>query len=189
MKHKMKRNCNNAKLYLGIGAGLAAGIATGIYFLKRRTIPRGVHAVKPFDLKKYMGEWFEIARFNYLFEKGVDYATAEYSLNDDGSVKVVNRGYNYRKQKEIEVVGEAVAVGDKDEAMFKVSFRKPFFAGYNVIAIDKSYKYALVSGRNRSYLWILSKEKQVPEKVINEYLEKAESLGFNTSKLIWTKYD
>lgn len=188
MKHKMKENHDNSKLYLSLGIGLAAGVATGLYFLKRRTIPKGVEAVKTFNLQKYMGAWYEIARFNYLFEKGIDYATAEYSLNDDGSVKVVNRGYNYIKQKETEVEGVAFPVGKKDEAMFKVSFCKPFYAGYNVIAIDKNYKYALIAGRSRNYLWILSKEKQVPEKVINEYLEKAENLGFDTSKLVWTKY-
>lgn len=188
MKWKMKKKQDNCKLYVSLGIGLATGIAAGVYFLTRRTIPRGVRAVKPFNLKKYMGEWYEIARFNYMFEKGVDYATAKYSLNDDGSVKVVNRGYNYRKHKLTEATGEAVPAGEKDEAKFKVSFFKPFYAGYNVIAIDDKYKHALVAGRNRDYLWILSKEKQVPQNIIDEYVEKAEKLGFDTSKFVWTTY-
>lgn len=188
MRYIRKAN-HDSKLFVSVGVALVAGIATGLYFLKRRTIPKGVKAVKPFDLKKYMGEWYEIARFNYLFEKGIDYATAEYSLNKDGTIKVINRGYNYIKGKKTEVKGIAVNAGEQDEAMLKVSFYKPFYAGYNVIAIDKDYRYALVCGRNRSYLWILSKEKTVPENVINEYLKKAENLGFNTSKLIWTKHE
>lgn len=188
MKWRKKKNNSMSYAGLGIGLSLAAGIVTGIYFLTRRTIPKGVKAVKPFDLKKYMGEWYEIARFNYMFEKGIDYATANYSLNEDGSVKVVNGGYNYQKRKQTEVEGKAVPAGKADEAMFKVCFFKPFYSGYNVIAIDKNYKYALVAGRNRNYLWILSKEKEVPQNILSQYLEKAEKLGFDTSKLVWTSY-
>ena len=173
-------------LMAGAGVALAAGALAALKF--RRTIPRGVKAVKPFDVSKYLGKWYEIARFDYRFEKNLDYATAEYSQNEDGSIKVVNRGYNFKKQKGVEAVGRAVFVGDKDEAMLKVSFYGPFYSGYNVIAIDDKYRYALVAGRDRSYLWILSKEKEMPEKVIQAYLNEARSLGYDTSKLIWTKY-
>ncbi len=185
--HKKKKKDNNSIL-LGVGITLALGAGAALYLKNRRTIPKGVQAVKPFDLGKYLGKWHEIARLDFMFEKNVDYVTAEYSRNEDGTIKVVNRGYNYRKQEEVENIGEAIPIGDENEGMLKVSFCKPFYAGYNVIAIDNKYKYALVAGRNHNYLWILSKEKEIPEKIVNEYLEKAESLGFDISRLIWTKY-
>lgn len=174
------------KILIGSGIVLAAGTLAAMKF--RRTIPTGVKAIKPFNLSKYLGKWYEIARMDFLFEKHIRYATAEYSLNEDGSVKVVNSGYNYKKLKVEKAEGKAILVGDKDEAKLKVSFWGPFYSGYNVIAIDDKYKYALVAGRNRQYLWILSRERQIPEDVKRAYLSKAEDLGFNTSKLIWTSY-
>ncbi|HCO68677.1 MAG TPA: lipocalin [Dysgonomonas sp.] len=171
-----------------IGGGLLLG-AAALAYRQLKTIPSGVKAVRPFDVSKFLGEWYEAARFDYLFEKHVDYATAEYSLNDDGSIKVVNRGYNYKKKKQVEAVGRAVFAGDEDEARLKVSFWGPFYSGYNVIAIDDKYKYALVCGRNRHYLWILSRDKNMPDDIAKSYMEKAEQLGFDTSKLIWTTYN
>jgi len=173
------------KLIAG-GVVLAAG--TVLYLKKRRTIPKGAVAVKPFKVDKYLGKWFEIARMDYHFEKHIDYATAEYSQDEEGNIIVTNRGYNYKKQEEVEKTGKAVFAGSPDEAKLKVSFFGPFWAGYNVIAIDSKYKYALVAGRNRNYLWLLSKETSMPEKVIESYLKQAEELGYNTSKLVWTKH-
>lgn len=154
----------------------------------RRTIPKGVEAIKPFKIEKFLGKWYEIARLNFLFERNLNYASAEYSLNKDGSIKVINRGYNYKKQQEEEVEGKAVFVDNKNEGKLKVSFWGPFYSGYNVVSIDNKYKYALIVGRNRNYLWMLSKEKEIPKKVIQRYLQLAESLGFDTSKLVWTDY-
>lgn len=168
------------------GIVLAAG--TMIALKCRRTIPKGVNAIKPFDIAKYLGKWYEIARLDFHFEKNLDYATAEYSPNEDGTIKVVNRGYNYKKQEQVESIGKAVFAGDMDEAKLKVSFWGPFYSGYNVISIDNKYKYALVAGRNRNYLWLLSREKEVPQKIIQSYLQEARSLGFDTSKLVWTSY-
>ncbi len=165
---------------------LIAGAA--IVYRYKKTIPCDVTAVKPFDVKKFTGKWNELARLDFFFEKNLDYATAEYTLNDDGSIKVINRGYNYKKQKEEAIEGKAIFVGDENEGKLRVSFWGPFYSGYNVIAIDEKYKHALIAGKNKNYLWFLSKEKEMPEKIMNEYLELAESLGFNTSKLLWTNY-
>lgn len=168
--------------------GSVLAVGTMLVYKYRRTIPNGVKAVRYFDIERFLGKWFEIARMDSMFEKNIDYATAEYSLNEDGSIKVINRGYNYKKQQEQKSEGRAVFVDDENKAMLKVSFFGPFYSGYNVIAIDPKYRYALVCGRNRDYLWILSKEKRVPESIISEYLELAENLGFNTAKLVWTNY-
>ncbi|NCC98081.1 MAG: hypothetical protein EOL95_00035 [Bacteroidia bacterium] len=153
------------------------------------SIPKGVKAVSPFEKEKYLGKWYEIARFDFRFEKGLNNTTAEYSVNSNGTIKVVNRGYDYEKRIWKESIGKAKFVGDDNIAMLKVSFFGPFYAGYNVIAIDPEYKYALVSGSSFDYLWILSREKTIPAEIKSLYLEKAETLGYKVSNLLWIEHD
>ncbi len=153
------------------------------------TIPKGAVAVKPFSAEKYAGKWYEIARFDYRFEKNLNNVTATYSLNKDGSIKVDNRGYDFKKDKWKESIGKAKSAGDTNEAKLKVSFFGPFYAGYNVIAIDNDYKYALVAGKNLDYLWLLSREKTMPENVKQDYLKKARAIGYKTDKLIWVEHN
>ena len=153
------------------------------------TIPKNAQAVKPFDKEKYLGKWFEIARLDFKFEKNLNNTTANYSLNDNGTIKVVNKGYNTKKEKWQDAEGKAKFVGDSNIAMLKVSFFGPFYAGYNVIAIDDDYKYALVAGRNLEYLWILSRETSIPENIKSDYLKVAKNIGYKTEDLIWVKHD
>ncbi len=171
-----------------VGISLAV-IAAGMLLKSCKTIPKGAVAVKPFDVNRYLGKWYEVARFDYRFEKNLNNTTAEYSLKDDGNIKVVNRGYDFVKGEWKEAMGKAKFVGDKDEAKLKVSFFGPFYAGYNVIAIDQDYKYALVAGKNLNYLWILSREKTIPASIKESYLQKARQLGYNTDKLNWVKQE
>ena len=121
------------------------------------SIPKGVTAVHPFDKNKYLGKWYEIARLDFKFERNLINTTAQYSINADGTIKVVNRGYDTLKNKWESATGKAKFVKDENVAMLKVSFFGPFYSGYNVIAIDKEYKYALIVGKNLKYLWILSR--------------------------------
>jgi len=172
-----------------IGGGVLLGAGALLAMSQRRNIPKKAVAVQPFDIEKYLGKWYEIARMDYMFEKHINYATAEYSLNEDGTVKVVNSGFNYKKQRVEESTGQAKFAGSNDEAKLLVSFFGPLYAGYNVVAIDNKYKYALVAGRNLNYLWILSREKKIPEKIKDEFLKKAEEIGYKTSKLLWTVYE
>ena len=153
------------------------------------TIPKGVRAVQPFDKEKYLGKWYEIARMDFRFERNLNNTTANYSVNKDGSIKVDNRGFNYKEQQWKQAIGKAKFVGKEDIAMLKVSFFGPFYSGYNVIALDKEYKYALVSGKSLSYLWILSRETTIPDDVKQNYLEMAGNLGYNTSSLVWVEHD
>ena len=153
------------------------------------TIPDGVKAVTPFNKEKYLGKWYEIARMDFRFERNLNNTTANYSVNSDGSIKVDNRGFNYKTMKWKQAIGRAKFVGNPDVAMLKVSFFRPFYSGYNVIALDSEYKYALVAGKNLSYLWILSRETTIPEDVKQNYLKIAEKLGFKTSSLIWVEHD
>ena len=153
------------------------------------TIPKGAVAVSSFEKEKYLGKWYEIARMDFRFERNMNNTTAMYTANKDGSIRVENAGYNYKKNVWKKAIGKAKFVGKEDVAMLKVSFFGPFYGGYNVIALDKDYKYALIAGGDLGYLWILSREKSIPEEIKSDYLKKASDLGFNTSELIWVEHN
>lgn len=170
-------------LAIGIGTLLAANLVSCV------SIPKGAHAVSPFKIDRYLGKWYEIARMDFKFEKNLNQVTANYSLNPDGSIRVDNRGFNYLKKEWKESIGKARLVKDPGTARLKVSFFGPFYSGYNVIALDPEYKYALVAGNNLKYLWILSREKTIPAEIRAAYLKEAQSLGYDVGKLVWTKQD
>jgi len=160
---------------------------TGFYSCA--TIPNGAVAVKPFDKERYLGKWYEIARIDFKFEKDLNNTTAIYSLNDNGTIRVDNQGYNVKKEEWNQAIGKAKFVGEENIAMLKVSFFGPFYSGYNVIAIDDEYRYALIAGKNLKYLWILSRETNIPEEIKDKYLKLAEKIGYNTTDLLWVKHD
>jgi len=172
---------------LGIAGAVVAGIA--LTFSSCVSIPKGARAVKPFNVDKYLGKWYEIARMDFKFEKNLQQVTANYALNEDRSIRVDNRGFNVKDKQWKESIGKAKAVNDLSEGRLKVSFFGPFYAGYNVIAIDDDYKYALIAGNNLKYLWLLSREKTMPEDVMKRYLAQAKALGYDVDKLVWTKQD
>lgn len=153
------------------------------------TIPENAKAVSPFVKEKYLGKWYEIARLDYKHEKNLNNTTAEYSIKDDGTIKVFNSGYNVKTKKWEEATGRAKFIADENVAMLKVSFFGPFYSGYNVVAIDPDYKYALVAGENLDYLWILSRERTIPAAIKEDYLNKAQMIGYNTSNLVWVKHN
>ena len=170
--------------------GSAALLTATLFTLNScSSIPKGAKAIQGFDKEKYLGHWFEIARLDFVFEKNLNNTTAEYSLNDDGSIKVVNKGYNYIKNKSVASTGKAKFVGDATEGRLKVSFFGPFYSGYNILALDSEYKYALVVGENLKYMWLLSREKRMPEAIKKDYLKIAKDLGYDTSALIWVKHN
>ncbi len=155
-------------------------------FLSCSSIPKGAVAVRPFDVEKYLGQWYEIARMDFRFERNLNQVTATYTKNEDGTIKVDNRGYNYVTNEWKQAIGKAKLVGEPDEARLKVSFFGPFYSGYNVVALDDQYRHALVAGKNLQYLWILSRDRNLPGDIRQSYLNKAQELGFNTDALIWT---
>jgi apolipoprotein D and lipocalin family protein len=151
-------------------------------------IPEGVIAVKGFDVHRYLGTWYEIARLDHSFERGLIYVTATYSLNEDGSLSVVNRGFDPGLNRWKEAQGRAHFVSEPDQGRLKVSFFRPFYGGYNILEIDdRNYSYALVCGNSRSYLWILARHPELPETVITSLTKKAETLGFETDGLIFVQ--
>lgn len=178
----------NIQVYSAIaGAALLAIIAQKLCC--GASIPKGVKAVKPFDLKKYMGKWYEIARLDFSHEKNLMNVTARYTLKKSGMVQVHNQGYDTKKDEWVQTKGKATLVDDPNEGRLQVSFFGPFYSGYNVVALDKNYQYALVMGNNLKYLWILAREKFIPNDIKQSYLEMAKKAGYDVKKLVWTRHD
>ena len=167
---------------------LGAGIAFVLYSCGS-TIPKKAVAVTNFDKAKYLGKWFEIARLDYKWERNLDNVTAEYSLNDNGTIRVDNKGYDVKKDRWEQSIGKARFVKKDNVGMLKVSFFGPFYSGYNIIAVDSDYKYALVAGESLKYMWILSRETTMPESIKADFLIKAQEIGYNISDLVWVKHD
>lgn len=128
---------------------------------------------------------YEIARLDHSFERGMDKVTAEYSLRENGGVKVINRGFSIDDNKWEEAEGKAYFVRGEQEGHLKVSFFGPFYGTYAVFEIDEeNYQYAFVSGPDTSYLWLLARTPSVSEEVVTRFVEKSKALGFNTDELI-----
>ncbi len=152
-------------------------------------IPENIKPVDNFDVKKYMGKWYEIARLDHSFEQGLTRVTADYSLRDDGGVRVLNRGYSEKEKTWKEAEGKAYFVGRRDQGCLKVSFWGPFYGSYVVFELDReSYQYALVCGPNRSYLWLLARSSQIEQGLKDTLIAKAAALGFETSKLVFVDH-
>ena len=139
--------------------------------------------VSALDLNRYLGEWYEIARFDHSFERGVEQAKANYTQNADGTIKVVNSGIKDGKPK------TAIGKGKTTDTpgLLRVSFFGPFYADYRVMLIDKEYTYALVGSGSADYLWILSRTSELSETAKSELLAEARRRGYDTGKLIWVE--
>ena len=153
-------------------------------------MPEGAEAVKDFSLERYLGTWYEVARLDHRFERNLRRVTADYSMNDDGTVKVINRGYNTKKARWSEAEGKARFVDGTDIGRLKVTFFWPFYGAYNIIALEpENYSYALIIGNNTKYLWILAREPTLEPAVLQGLLDKARKLGFATDKLIYPQHE
>mgnify|MGYP006111246209 FL=1 len=149
-------------------------------------VPASVEPVQGFDLNRYLGKWYEIARLDHSFEEGLDNVTAVYSLRDDGGVNVVNRGFLSKDDVYQEAEGRAYFVNDSDEGYLKVSFFRPFYASYVIFELDQDgYQYAFVSGPDTSFLWLLSRTPTVEQALLDHFIETSASLGFDTEELIF----
>ena len=149
-------------------------------------LPENVKPVDNFQLNKYLGTWYEIARLDHSFERGLNNVMANYTLKDDGGVMVTNRGFNEEDNTWEEAIGKAYFVGEPEVGHLKVSFFGPFYGSYIVFELQQSdYEYSFVSGPDHSYLWLLSRTPTVNEGVINRFVEQAQQLGFNSEKIIF----
>ena len=165
---------------LCLGALLLAGCATAP--------PAGLQPIAPFDVQRYQGTWFEVARLDHAFERDMRDVTARYTLQADGSVQVLNRGFDMKKNDWRQAIGKAVFIGESDQASLKVSFFGPFYGGYHVIALDPDYRWSMVVGPDRDYLWILSRTPQLEPAVIVQLRDKALAWGLPFERLIWVSH-
>ena len=149
-------------------------------------VPDGLQPVTRFELERYLGKWYEIARLDHSFERNLSQVTADYSLRQDGGVEVVNQGFNQKSGKWEMITGKAFFIGKENVGSLKVSFFGPFYGGYHVITLDQQdYSYAMVAGPSRSYLWVLSRNKTLDSTILEELVGKAKQWRFETDKLIY----
>ncbi|MDF0606029.1 lipocalin family protein [Neisseriaceae bacterium TC5R-5] len=151
------------------------------------TPPAGVTPVTGFELTRYSGKWYEIARLDHSFERGLDNVTARYTPQANGTVEVLNRGYDSKEQKWHDATGTARFNGASDVGSLKVSFFGPFYGGYHIVALDPDYRWAMIIGPNPGYLWILAREPKLPDNIRQQLLQQAKTLGVDTQQLIWVE--
>jgi apolipoprotein D and lipocalin family protein len=152
--------------------------------------PENITPVDKFDSARYLGTWYEIARLDHSFERGLSRVTAQYSLRDDGGLKVVNRGYDSAKKQWKQAEGKAYFVGQPDVGYLKVSFFGPFYGAYIVFDLDQqNYTHSMISGPDKSYLWILSRTPALDPATKKRLVDKAQALGYDTSKLIYVEQE
>jgi apolipoprotein D and lipocalin family protein len=153
-------------------------------------IPENIHPVDDFKVERYLGKWYEIARLDHAFERGLTSVTAEYSVRPEGGIRVVNLGFSAKEGKWKKAEGKAYFAAQPDQGFLKVSFFGPFYGSYVIFELDRDrYSYALVCGPERSYLWLLARSPQMDEDLIKRLIGKAADMGFDTSQLIYVRHD
>ena len=163
----------------------------GAVFYAHRTprIPRGIVPVQNLDLRRYMGRWYEVARIDHVFERGLQRTQAEYTQRPNGSVWVTNRGYHPLRNEWRIAHGKARPSIAPDIAALKVSFFGPFYSGYHVVALDEDYRWAMVIGSTLEYFWILSRTPSLPPGIKERLMHQAQQLGVPTEKVLWVHQD
>ena len=151
--------------------------------------PEGIEPVSGFEQERYLGTWYEVARIENRFERGLSNVTASYSVKENGDIRVLNRGYKTAKDKWETAEGKAKFVGAPETAHLKVSFFGPIFASYIVFDLDEDYQYSFVTGNDRSYLWLLSRTPEVSPELKEKFLTRINALDFDTNNLIWVEHD
>ena len=148
--------------------------------------PEGIRPVGNFELERYLGRWYEIARLDHSFERGLSHVTAEYSMRQDGGVRVLNKGYDTEQQQWQSAEGRAYFVDSPDTGHLRVSFFGPFYGAYVIFKLDQdNYQYSYISGYNRDYLWLLARTPTVSDDVLQDFITTAQELGFATEALIF----
>lgn len=191
-KHSQHDKRATGKILVTVGNRILATFALAIAAIALTgcavTVPKNVQVVQPFDVNRYLGEWYEIARLDHSFERDMIKVSATYTLNDDGSIKVVNRGFNVRSQEWDEAVGRAQLIQGPDSGALKVSFFGPFYGGYFITALDQeNYQWAMVVGPDLDYFWILSRNRTLDPAVKDRLTEQAQAMGIPVHKIIWVK--
>ncbi|RLQ22463.1 lipocalin [Seongchinamella sediminis] len=152
-------------------------------------LPDGIAPVSDFEADAYMGRWYEIARLDHSFERGQSNITADYALQDDGTVSVLNRGFDDAEDEWRQASAVARFAGAADVGHLEVSFFQPIYASYVIFALAGDGSYAYVTGHKRDYLWLLARSPRVGEDVKRDFVQRVSDLGFDTRELIWVDQD
>jgi len=152
-------------------------------------VPDGLTPVKDFDIDKYLGHWIEVARLDNNFERGLTDVSADYRKLPDGRIEVTNRGYDIKNGKWKESKGVARFQGKRNVGSLEVSFFWPFYGSYNILVLDPQYRYALVAGPNRDYLWILSRTQKMDSTTLALLVGRAREYGFDVDRLIFVGHE
>ncbi len=151
-------------------------------------LPAGVEPVRPFDAQRYLGTWYEIARLDHAFERGLEQVSATYTAREDGGIRVLNKGYAAADGEWKQAEGKAYLMGDGQAGYLKVSFFGPFYGAYGVFGLDQQdYQYAFVSGYSTDYLWLLARTPTVSPAVIDAFKREAAARGFPVGQLIFVR--
>jgi apolipoprotein D and lipocalin family protein len=151
-------------------------------------VPDGIEPIDDFELNRYLGKWYEVARLDHSFERGLEAVTAEYSLREDGGIRVINSGRNIETQLDQEAEGRAYFVEEPNIGHLKVSFFGPFFGSYVIFELDEDYQTAFIAGNTTNYLWLLARTPKVSQELIDEFIVRTDQLGFDTSQLIFVNH-
>ena len=152
-------------------------------------MPESIKPVDGFNLNNYLGKWYEIARLDHSFERGLSQVTANYSIKDDGGVRVINKGFSIKNNEWQEAEGKAYFVDTTTEGYLKVSFFGPFYGSYVVFELEhENYQYAFISGPNTDYLWLLSRTTSVEPEVMQKFLKMSKEHGFTIEDLIYVNH-
>ena len=163
----------------------AAAAGAAIYNIWK-PVKSKLPVIENFDVDRYLGTWYEIARLDFFWEKGLKNVTADYLKNEDGKIKVINQGVDIKSEKFKQSKGKAKFGSTEYRGDLLVSFFGPIYSGYNIMHIEGDYEYALVFGDNLDYLWILSRTKTIPEEIKQKYLDYAQRAGYDIDNLVWT---
>lgn len=147
--------------------------------------PDGVSPVEQLDTQRYLGTWYEVARLDHSFERGLSNVTADYSMREDGGLRVINRGYSTEEGDWQQAEGRAYTIEEDQPGHLKVSFFGPFFGSYVVFELDPDYQYAFVAGNTTNYLWLLARTPAISDELKTHFLQRAKSLGFAVDELIF----
>lgn len=170
-----------SRLFRGIVVIVCLGACT--------SVPSGIVPVENFDKARYLGTWYEIARLDHPFERGLEHISATYTLRDDGGIDVLNQGVEVATGQMSQANGKAYFVSDDSVGHLKVSFFGPFYASYVVAKLDADYQYALITGPDTDYLWILSRQKTLATEITEQLMTFAKQNGFDTRHMIYVKHD
>ena len=165
-------------------------ILSGLLSLGCVGMPENIKPVQSFEVGRYLGKWYEIARLDHRFERGLTRVTATYSLRGDGGLRVLNQGWSAKDGAWKTATGKAYFVQDPRQGYLKVSFFGPFYGSYVIFRLDaQGYQYALVAGPDKSYLWLLSRTPSMDPAKQRELIAEAAALGFDSTKLVFVRQD